>query len=437
MSSFLFQNKPNQSTAPNTQTSLFGQGGLFGNQQSSSSSSGVGIGMGMSSQLFPSSSSTNTNTNTSSILQTQTQTQPQTQNSSSLFPNSQSSLINQFQQKPQQPQQQLGGVGTGTQFGTIQMTQPQTVYDNKNLFNIFSNYKDPNQSNDQFRMYFIKEIENIINNFILSIELRSPYNLFKHIFYNRIPFNKDNLNNIDYIYHFQVYNQIIKGEDGNDTYYDKQLHSKGMEKNPNNKKYYAIPICSPNQLSLRNKTNLIIQLSTIKNIYDLKHQYNQLNTRYNKEIHEEISSIYIKKNKIKEKLIRILVKSEKVALLLKRAEVNHYKENKIKESLVNISSVLAKERIVERIQILKRNFENNVYLRSSSLDSTSNNSNFIENFNEEGLKKKSDYYNKCISSLKKMSFDLQKSLIDSQSEIIFMSKELDLIQKYEKNRIYK
>lgn len=418
MSSFLFQNKPNQPTAPTNQTtSLFGQGGLFGNQQPSSSSSGIGIGMGMTSQLFP---TTNT-TNTSSL--------PQTQLSSSLFPNNQSSIINLIpnQQKPQQ----------APQFTSFQMTQPQTLYENKNLFNIFSNYKDPNQSNDQFRLYFIKEIENIINNFILSIELRSPYNLFKHIFYNRIPFNKENLNNIDYIYHFQVYNQIIKGEDGNETYYDKHLHSKGMEKNPNNKKYYAIPICSPNQLSLRNKTNLIIQLSTIKNIYDLKHQYNQLNNRYNKEIHEEISSIYIKKNKIKEKLIRILVKSEKVALLLKRAEVNHYKENKIKESLVNISSVLVKERIIERIEILKRNFENNVYLRSSSLGLTSNNSNFNEDYSEEGLKKKSDYYNKCISSLKKMSFDLQKSLIDSQSEIIFMSKELDLIQKYDKNRIYK
>lgn len=421
MSSFLFQNKPNQSTAPANQTSLFGQGGLFGNQ--SSSSSGMGMGMGMTSQLFPTTSTTNT-TNTSSQLQTQL--------SSSLFPNNQSSIINLIpnQQKPQQQQFQQ-------QFPSIQQQQPQILYENKNLFNIFSNYKDPNQSNDQFRLYFIKEIENIINNFIFSIELRSPYNLFKHIFYNRIPFNKENLNNIDYIYHFQVYNQIIKGEDGNETYYDKHLHSKGMEKNPNNKKYYAIPICSPNQLSNRNKTNLIIQLSTIKNIYDLKHQYNQLNNRYNKEIHEEISSIYIKKNKIKEKLIRILVKSEKVALLLKRAEVNHYKENKIKESLVNISSVLVKERVIERIQVLKRNFENNVYLRSSSLGLTSNNSNFIEDFSEEGLKKKSDYYNKCISSLKKMSFDLQKSLIDSQSEIIFMSKELDLVQKYDKNRIYK
>jgi len=409
MSSFLFQNKPNQPTS--TQQNLFGQPMSFDKQQS-----------GMTSQLFPSQASTQTTTG--------------------LFGNkNQSSTFTQIQNNQQQPQTQGLGIGQTGQLGQIgqlgQLGQSLIPsYDDKKLFDIFSNYKDPNQSNEQFRMYFKKEIENIINNFILSIETRSPYNLFKNIFYNRIPFNKDNQNNIDYIYQFQVYNQIIKGEDGNETYFNKQLHSKGLEKNPNNKKYYAIPICSPNQLSLRNKTNLVIQLSTIKNIYDLKSQYNKLSDRYNKEIEGEVSSLYIKKNKIKEKLIRILAKSEKVALLLKRAEVNSYKEYKIKESLMNINSVLMKENIMDRIQVLKRNFENNIYLRSNQVIADSS-SKLLSGYSDESLNKKFDYYSKCLSSLKKMSVDIQKNLIDNQSEIIFMSKELDLIQKYDKNRIYK
>ena len=298
---------------------------------------------------------------------------------------------------------------------------------NGNILAPFSTYISPDNQNQRYKEFFTEEINQIILNFNYTIDTRSPFNRFQQFFYNRIPKPQGNVNLLDYLYQFQAYQQIIKGEDGKDTFYNKSLHSKALEKNPDTRKYYAVPICSPDQLNIRYKTCSLIQLSTIKSILDLKQQYIKLSDKFTKSIQEELTTCQAKKEQIKDKIIRVLSKSEKVAILVNRAERDYSKENKLKYALDNIRSNLLKENLKERVNDLSHNYQNYSIISSYRMENHMN--------KQEISNKKVEYYKGCVSELKKMSDNLMKTMLENQNEIDFMKRDIEHLQYYGKVKI--
>lgn len=426
----------------NPQSSLFGAGtqsttgaqtttgtSLFGNNQPSTTTT--------SSTLFgsaqPATSSTGlfgstqqTATGGSSLFGS---TQPTSLTSgSSLFgqPKPQTSL---FGSNPQQtglfgsnPPQPAAMFGSQPQSTSMIPAQQFTG----NLLSAFSSFSGNSNESSKLKEYFINEVHQIIYCFIFSIDESSPLCLFQQLFYNRIPKAPSNVDPASLIYHFQLYNNNFVGEDGKKTHFSEKLHTQGLNNNPNLKKFYGIPIGSPNQLCLRFKTCSLIQLNTIKSIMDLKNEYITLNKRYTVEIQKELVSVQLKKEKIKEKINSIIIKSEKVALILNRADKNYLKENQISQSISNIRRKIIENQIVEKAYYL-----NNV-LDTTSSASRDPEIKKIKNDAAMQSENKSQKYLSCLEELKRIHDSLYQRVKENSLEIAFMKKDLELVKTYGK-----
>lgn len=319
---------------------------------------------------------------------------------------------------------------------------------NTNIFQQFSLY-NTNRNNDNFRQFFLNEIIQVLYSFQQSLEPRSPYNIFRAVFFNRIPKQVNfNVSYDQYINSFHNYNQIILGEDNKETYFDQQLFIKHLDANPDKYKFYSTAVCSPYQLLIRLNTAKLVQLNTIKTVIDLNSSFYEISESYNKEIKKMINECQIKKERIKDKMLSVVVKLEKVARIVNKANIDLSKESDLFSKFSELHNKLNNGRILQKIDKIKidsdKAIENKEYTDKSAIsnedkeleqlknktihsfvgyneDSNNNNKNEREMRNKE--------YLKHIYELKKLSEGLFENINQNLEELNFLKSEISVLTK--------
>ena len=215
-------------------------------------------------------------------------------------------------------QQPTGGLGFsqssmgGGTFTTMSTTQPGMIASNQ----------QPNKKDiDRW------EIVNVIQNYINSLSPVSNMNTFKTMVYNRVPKGYESN-----IHNFQNYPHKIKGDDGTDITVDYNLWVKALQNNPVPQIYYPYQISSPSHLVQRIKTTEVLELTALETILNLQNNLNDLNNLYDNEIETEVSGI-------KKKLLYVISKMERLALITGKADRNYSLENSLNNRLNNIKNV--------------------------------------------------------------------------------------------------
>jgi hypothetical protein len=157
---------------------------------------------------------------------------------------------------------------------------------------------------------------------------QSQGNIFKFYLYNKIPFNKDPS---DYI----QYHQYIQTEDNSINFIDYNLWKNAFDLNPNKNKFYPTQISSPKQFLEKIKTSKINIFSAYEDVFKLQKQFEDLNNKEKNEIKNQLNNARNNEKKIKDLLMQTSIKMAKLGIKMKKFKKNEKLEKKIDEKIIS------------------------------------------------------------------------------------------------------
>jgi hypothetical protein len=263
------------------------------------------------------------------------------------------------------------------------------------------------------------EIITVFQNFIWAKDPMSPFNLYKHMVYNRIPAGNEQI-----ITAFQNYVEKSQAEDGTQYLNDYNLWVKALQNNPDPTRFYPTQVSSPNHLVNRMKTTETFEYSATETVISLENTLNEINSRYDNEIEGSASLIKKKIQLIKSKYLNVVIKTERLANLLGKVEKNYQFENQIINDINN-----KKNFINENLEYKPKVEQLISTISSMGLESTApNDYDFFKDFD-------SNRFEKNITILADMKKILEVTLSDLKqgtSLVNFMQGDLEKLKKYGK-----
>lgn len=264
-----------------------------------------------------------------------------------------------------------------------------------------------------------KEIIDVVQSYLNCLNIKSPFNSFKYMLYNRI--TDDSAHMISLL---QQPKQQDLTEEGEPFLIDQELWHKALRNNPNSALFYPSQICSPKALDARAKILEILEYQKLDYLINLRQKINNMSGLYDNDIQNINSSIKNKFNLIKHKQMNVIYKLEKLGLLTEKAEKNYDLENKLNLKLNNIKYALTNtDSYVNRVNNLSSiinlmSFDNLQEFEDDAL----------KDFNKERLEK-----NMVVLKNMKKIIDLNfVNLRKSLSELGSIKTDLDNFRKYDR-----
>lgn len=177
-----------------------------------------------------------------------------------------------------------------------------------------------------------KEVFNVLQSFLISLDSKNPANVFKYMIYNGIP---DNFKKTIQASIFKRYYPYQKNSDGSFNCIDYLLWQKALKFNPNQDTYYPIQLSSSGQLKQRAEKDEQVQLALLKTLKMAKEIIEKSKSTYDSSINNELGLIKQKRNLIKMKMCSICKQISSIAVLKGKAkkdvEIENNIANKLKE----------------------------------------------------------------------------------------------------------
>lgn len=324
----------------------------------------------------------------------------------------------------------------GSLFGTTQAAQPagQTLFGAPNA--LFTQQQQqagqiqmgPLQAQNQMQVINPlnykkeqdkKEIIDVVQSYLLSLNIQSPLNSFKYMLYNRI--TDDSAHLIGFLQQPKTHDFT---EEGEQFLIDQELWHKALRNNPDPRLFYPSQICSPKALDARAKILEILEYQKLDYLINLRQKINSLSILYESDIQNHNSNIKNKLNLIKHKQMNVIYKLEKLAILTGKADKNYNLENKLNLKLVDIKHAINnKDSYVNRLKNLSSmttlmSFDNSTEVEEDPL----------KDFSKERFEKNIT----VLKNMKKIFDGNFSKLRKSVADLNAIKSDLDNFKKYER-----
>ena len=305
-------------------------------------------------------------------------------------------------------QQQSNSLFTHNQNLGINNINNQNQLNYVNLSNS-SNYKKESDK---------KEIIDVVQSYLNCLNIKSPFNSFKYILYNKVTEESANMINL----YQQPKNQDFTDE-GEPFLINQELWHKALRNNPDPSLFYPNQICSPKALDGRAKILEVLEFQKLDYLINLKQKLNNLSLLYDNDIQNVNSTIKNKVNLMKHKQMMVIFKLEKLANITGKAEKNYNMENMLNSKLNDLKSLITnKDSYVSRL----KNLSSMTTLMSFDNNSNESDEDPLKDFTKERFSKDINVLKNLKKTLDINFGKLRKSLSDLNS----IKNDLDCYKKY-------